>query len=74
MFIIYLFLAMLSLHYCLGFSLVAANRGCSLVVVCGPLIAVVSLVERQLQSVRASVAVALGLVARQYVGSFQIRD
>ena len=41
---------------------------------CGLLIAVASLVERQLWSGRASVAVALGLVPGQYVGSFQIRD
>ena len=35
---------MLGLHWCSGFSLVAASRGCSLVVVCGLLIAVASLV------------------------------
>ena len=48
MFIICLFLAVLSIHCCLGFSLVAANRSYSLAVVYGLLIAVISLVEHQL--------------------------
>ena len=40
---IYLFMGVLGLHRCSGFSLVAARRGDSLFVVCGFLIAVVSL-------------------------------
>lgn len=40
---IYLCLAVLDLHCCAGFSLVAVNGGCSLVVVCRPLTAVTSL-------------------------------
>ena len=39
-----LFLAMLSLHCCVGFSLVVANRGYSLVAVHRLLIAVASLI------------------------------
>ena len=39
-----LFLTVLGLHCCEGFSLVAVRRGCFLVVVCGILIAVASLV------------------------------
>ena len=39
----YLFLAVLGLHCCVGFSLVVANWGCTLVVVCRLLIAVASL-------------------------------
>ena len=74
MFIICLFLAVLSIHCCLGFSLVAANRSYSLAVVYGLLIAVISLVEHQLWGVQASVVVMLVLVAWQYVGSFQVRD
>ena len=34
---IYLFLAVLGLHCCPGFSLVAENRGYSLAALCGPL-------------------------------------
>ena len=37
-------LAVLGLHCCAGFSLVVVSRGCSLIVVCGLLIAVASLV------------------------------
>ena len=37
-------LAVLGLHCCAGFSLVVVSRGCSLIVVCGLLIAVVSIV------------------------------
>ena len=36
-------LAVLGLHCCAGFSLVVASRGCSLIAVCGLLIAVASL-------------------------------
>ena len=36
-------LAVLGLHCCAGFSLVVVSRGCSLIVVCGLLIAVASL-------------------------------
>ena len=41
---IYLFMAVLGLPCCLGFSLVAANEGCSLVAVHGLLLVVASLV------------------------------
>ena len=41
---IYLFLIMLSLSCYMGFSLVAASRGYSLLVVCGRLVMVASLV------------------------------
>ena len=41
---IYLFLAVLGLHCCAGFSLVVASRDCTLVVVRGLLFAVASLV------------------------------
>ena len=55
---IYLFLAMLGLCCCPGFSLVVASRGHSLVEVCGLLIVVTSLVaKRGLQST-GSVVVA----------------
>ena len=48
-------LAVLGLHCCVGFSLVVASRGCSLIAVCGLLIAVVSLVaEHGRQGTRAS--------------------
>ena len=40
----YLFLAVLDFHYCSGFSLVAASRGCYLVSARGFFIAVVSFV------------------------------
>ena len=43
-FFIYLFLSVLGLRCCMGFSPVAASRGYSLVAVCRPLTAVVSLV------------------------------
>ena len=43
-FLIYLFLAVLSLHHCVGFSLVAASKGYSLVVARRLLIVVASLV------------------------------
>jgi len=39
-----LFLAVLHLHCCAGFSLVVTHRGYSLIMVCRPLIAVASLV------------------------------
>ena len=42
----YLFLAVLGLHYCMGFSLAAVSRGYSVVVVHGLLIAVASLVAQ----------------------------
>ena len=41
---IYLFLTVLGPHCCVGFSLVVESRGYSLVVLCGPLIEVASLV------------------------------
>ena len=41
---VHLFLAVLRLHCCVGFSLVAASRDHSLVVVCGLLLAAASLV------------------------------
>ena len=42
--VIYLFFAVLGLHYCKGFSLVAVSRGYFLIVVCGLLIVVACLV------------------------------
>ena len=58
---IYLFLAVLGLC-CSGFSVVAASRGCSLVAVCGLLIAVASLVAKHgLQGSQHSVVVTRGL-------------
>ena len=57
-----LLLAVLSLSCCMGFSLVVANGGCSLVAVCGLLIVVTSLVgKHRLLGAQASVVVALGL-------------
>ena len=44
----YLFLAVLGLHCCTSFSLVASSGGCSLVTMCRLLTAVVSLVEHGL--------------------------
>ena len=55
------FLAVLGLCCCASFSLVAANRGCSLVVVPGLALAVASLLEHRLQSTRASVIAARSL-------------
>ena len=46
--IIYLFLVVLGLHWCMGFSLVAVNGGYSLVAVHKLLIAVASLVAHRL--------------------------
>ena len=58
----YLFVAVLSLHCCTGFSLVAASMGYSLAEVLRLLIVVASLVaEHGLQSTQASVVVAPGL-------------
>ena len=55
-------MAVLGLHCCLGFSLVLVNKGYSLFVVCGLLIAEASLVmEHRLLGTRASVVVAPGL-------------
>ena len=44
---IYLFMAMLDLHCCSGFSLGTVSRGCSVIVVHRLLIAVASLVAEQ---------------------------
>ena len=55
---LYLFMAVLSLHCCAGFSLVAVSWGCSLAAESGLLIAMASLaVERGLQGTWASVVV-----------------
>ena len=60
----YLFLAVLGLCRCAGFSLVAASRDYSSVLVHGLLIAMVSLVaEHWLQGTQASVAAVCGSVA-----------
>ena len=57
-----LFLAVLGLHCCMGFSLVVKSRGYSLVVVHGLLIVRASLVaEHGLQGAWASVTAAHGL-------------
>ena len=59
---IYLFLAVLGLRYCLGFSLVAASGGCSQVVMPGLLLVLASLVaEHELWGTCASVIVMLRL-------------
>ena len=58
-FFIYLFLAMLGLGCCVGFSLVAASEGCSLASVHGLAIARASLVgEHGLKHTQASVVAA----------------
>ena len=50
---VYLFMALLGLHCCLGFSLVVESRGYSLVAVHGLLIAVTSVVlERGSRALR----------------------
>ena len=56
MFIIYLFLAVLALHCCTGFSLVVASRSCSLVAMHRLLAAVASLAEDRLEDMQASAA------------------
>ena len=58
---------MLGLHYCSGFSLLAASGGCSLAAVLR-LPVVVSLVERRLYGRRASAVAARGSLApiREY--------
>ena len=48
---------MLGLLLCEGFSLVVQSRGCSLVVICGLLVMVASLVEHGALGTQASVAV-----------------
>ena len=59
---LYLFMAVLSLHCCVGFSLVAVSWGCSLAAESGLLIAMASLaVERGLQGTWASVVVTWDL-------------
>ena len=60
----YLFLAVLSLHFGAGFSLVVASRGSSLVVVCRLLIVVASLLWSTVSGTQASAVVAqVGSVA-----------
>ena len=56
-----LFLAMLCLHCCAGFSPVVASGGCSLAAVHGLFTAVVSLVEHRLQGAPAAGVAALRL-------------
>ena len=57
-----IYLAVLGLHCCTGFSLVAGSRSYSLVVVCRFLIAVASLVvEHRIQGLQTSVVVVPGL-------------
>ena len=59
---IYLFLAVLGLHCCLGFSSLVASRGYSLLAVLGLLILLASLLaEHGLYSTQASVVAAPGL-------------
>ena len=59
--LIYLFSSVLGLWFCVGFSVVAASAGYSLVLVHGLLIAVTSLVaEHGLQGTQASVALNVG--------------
>ena len=55
----FIFLAMLCLHCCVGYSLAVVSKGCSAVVACGLLVAVASLVvERGLWGARALVVAA----------------
>ena len=69
-----LFLAVLGLHCCAGFSLVVASRGCSLVLVCRLLIAVAFLfAEHGLQGAPASVVVAHRLSCSVACGIFPDR-
>ena len=58
---IYLFLALLALHCCSGFSLVAESGVYSPFVMRGLLIVVTSLVGHEFQGTQASVAAAHGL-------------
>ena len=69
-------MAVLALCFCwMGFSLVAASTGYSLVAVCRLLIAVSSLaVEHRLQGMRAKELWHVGSVVPRHVGSFWIRD
>ena len=66
MYLFSLFLAVLGLHCCVSFSLVAASGGYSLVVVCWLLIAVTSLVGHRLWGMWASVVAAHGLSSRGF--------
>ena len=75
---IYLSLAVLGLHCCIGFSLVMASRGYSLVAVCRLLITMTSLVVESVvprhlgfrsRSKRAQQLWCMGLVALRPVGS-----
>ena len=52
---------MLGFHCCAGFSLVVLREGCSLVVVCRPLVVVASLVEDGPYGTQASVVTVHGL-------------
>ena len=58
---LFLFLAVLGLRYCVGFSLVVESGGYSLTVMLGLPVAETSLVKRGLKGTRASVVVAPGL-------------
>ena len=63
-YVIYLFLAVLGLHCCMGFSLAVAGGGYSLVAVHVFFIVVSCLVaEHRLQGIQASVVVARGLTS-----------
>ena len=65
--LINLFLAVLGVCRCLGFSLVAARKGSSLAAALGLLVVVASLVvEHRPLHARASVAVARGLSSRSF--------
>ena len=57
-----LFMVVLGLHFCIGFSLVVESRSCSLVVVHGLLVVVASLVmELDSRACRTSTVAAPGL-------------
>ena len=59
---LYIYLAMLGLHCCMGFPLIAVSRSHSLVVVHRLLTAVVSLVDYVLQGIQASIVVVHGVI------------
>ena len=70
----YLFLAALDLRCCVGFCLVVAIRGYSLVVVCGLLIAVASCCRAWALGMLAQQLWCTGLVALQHVESPRTRN
>ena len=70
----YLFMAAVGLRCCVGFSLVVASRGYSLVAVRGFLAAVASVALVGGSRMQAQELLYLGLVAPRHVGSFWTKD